>query len=53
MRGLAMIAVLVVVGSWYGIHRSRISRARRYGREAMDRWEAEGGAPAPSAERRD
>jgi hypothetical protein len=53
MRGITLIAVLVVVGSWYGVHRARIARARRYGREAMDRWEAEGGATAPPTERRD
>jgi hypothetical protein len=51
VRTLTLLALLVVVGSWYGMHRARVGRARRYGREAMERWEAEGGAPLPDSDR--
>ena len=50
VRTLTLFALLVVVGSWYGMHRARAGRARRYGREAMERWEAEGGAPLPDSD---
>lgn len=53
VRTLTLFALLVVVGSWYGMHRARVGRARRYGREAMERWEAEGGAPLPDSDRGD
>ena len=50
VRTLTLFALLVVVGSWYGMHRARVGRARRYGREATERWEAEGGAPLPDSD---
>ena len=53
VRTLTLFALLVVVGSWYGMHRARVGRARRYGREATERWEAEGGAPLPDSDRGD
>lgn len=53
MRALGLIIAVIVVGAWYGAHRARTGRARRYGREAMERWEAEGGAAAASPETRD
>ncbi|MBV8341943.1 MAG: hypothetical protein JO173_06130 [Gammaproteobacteria bacterium] len=43
MRLLALLAGLVLV-AWFLHERARVQRARQFNREALDRWEDEGGA---------
>jgi hypothetical protein len=48
MARLFLTAVILVAGAYYLSHRKLASRAREQARQAVERWESEGGAVPPS-----
>ena len=54
MRPVILILLAVGFAVWYGVQRSRVTRAREYSNAATERWEDEGGSSrSPPAGRDD
>jgi hypothetical protein len=49
MRPVILILLAVGFAVWYGVQRSRVTRAREYSNAATERWENEGGGSRSSA----